>query len=35
VTVGALNAHEALLSAGIDDGSVVARNVTSPAGRLE
>jgi HlyD family secretion protein len=35
VTVGALSAHEAIISAGLDDGTVVARNVTAPAGRLE
>ena len=35
VTIGAVNAHEAMLSAGLEDGSVVARNVTAQAGRLE
>ena len=34
VTIGALNSHEAMLSAGLEDGSVVARNVTA-TGRLE
>jgi len=33
VTVAAVNAHEAMLSAGLDDGAVIARNVVSPTGR--
>ena len=32
VTVGATNAHEAVITAGLDDGAVVARNVGSQAG---
>jgi multidrug resistance efflux pump len=32
VTVGATNAHEAVVTAGLDDGAVVARNVGSQAG---
>jgi multidrug efflux pump subunit AcrA (membrane-fusion protein) len=33
VTVGALNAHEALIASGLQEGDVVARNVMSPARR--
>ena len=32
VTIGATNAHEAVITAGLDDGAVVARNVGSQAG---
>ena len=32
VTVGAMNAHEAVITAGLDDGAVVARNVGEPGG---
>jgi multidrug efflux pump subunit AcrA (membrane-fusion protein) len=32
VTVGVTNAHEAVITAGLDDGAVVARNVGSQAG---
>jgi multidrug resistance efflux pump len=35
VTVGAVNGHEAMLSGGLDDGAVVARNIVSAAGRPE
>ena len=35
VTVAAINAHEAMLSAGLEDGSVIARHVVAPARRLE
>jgi HlyD family secretion protein len=33
VTIGALNAHEAMLASGLDEGTVIARNVQSQAGR--
>lgn len=33
VTISALNAHEAMLGSGLEDGAVIARNVLSPAGR--
>jgi HlyD family secretion protein len=33
VTIGALNAHEAMLGSGLDEGAVIARNVLSPVGR--
>ncbi len=33
VTVAALNAHEAMIASGLDDGAVVARNERSAAGR--
>jgi HlyD family secretion protein len=33
VTVSALNAHQAILGSGLEDGAVVARNVLSQAGR--
>jgi hypothetical protein len=32
VTIGVTNAHEAVITAGLDDGAVVARNVGSQAG---
>jgi HlyD family secretion protein len=32
VTIGAVNAHEAVVTAGLEDGAVVARNVGSQAG---
>jgi HlyD family secretion protein len=32
VTVGTMNAHEAVVTAGLDEGAVVARNVGSQAG---
>ncbi len=32
VTVTATNAHEAMLSSGLDDGTVVARNIRSNSG---
>jgi hypothetical protein len=31
VQVGAMNAHEALITGGLEEGSVVARNVATPA----
>ncbi|MCA1561878.1 MAG: HlyD family efflux transporter periplasmic adaptor subunit [Acidobacteria bacterium] len=33
VTIGAMNAHEAMISAGLDDGAVVARNAAAGAAR--
>jgi multidrug resistance efflux pump len=33
VTVAALNAHEAMLASGLDEGAVIARNVLSSSGR--
>lgn len=33
VTIAALNAHEAMLASGLEDGMVIARNVSSQAGR--
>jgi membrane-bound inhibitor of C-type lysozyme len=33
VTVTALNAHEAMLGSGLEEGAVIARNVISAAGR--
>jgi hypothetical protein len=33
VTVAALNAHEAMLGSGVEEGTVIARNVSAPAGR--
>jgi len=34
VTVGATNAHEAMVASGLEDGVVVARNVLSKSGAL-
>ena len=33
VTLGAVNAHEAVLASGVEEGAVIARNVTARAGR--
>jgi membrane-bound inhibitor of C-type lysozyme len=33
VTVASLNAHEAMLGSGLDEGAVIARNVQSASGR--
>jgi hypothetical protein len=33
VTIDALNAHEAMLATGLEEGAVIARNVAVPAGR--
>ena len=33
VTLGAVNAHEAVLASGVEEGAVIARNVTAQAGR--
>jgi multidrug efflux pump subunit AcrA (membrane-fusion protein) len=33
VTIGALNAHEAMLASGLEEGAVIARNVLAPARR--
>jgi HlyD family secretion protein len=33
VTIGALNAHEAMIASGLDEGNVIARNVSSSVGR--
>jgi hypothetical protein len=30
VTVGAMNRHEAVLTSGIDEGAVLARNIAGP-----
>ena len=33
VTIASLNAHEAMVTSGLDDGAVIARNVQSTSGR--
>ena len=35
VTVAALNAHEAMIGSGLDDGAVVARNVSATTGHTQ
>jgi HlyD family secretion protein len=35
VTITALNAHEALIGSGLDEGAVIARNVSSPTDRTQ
>jgi hypothetical protein len=33
VTIGTFSAHEALVASGLEEGTVIARNVRAPAGR--
>jgi hypothetical protein len=35
VTIAALSAHEAMIGSGLDEGAVIARNVSAPARRHE